>query len=167
MDPVPWEVKLVFHVFGGICFLTSIILTAFTSLARDCVSYVTMTTKSIVTIWPCILVWPSVKSLLVGLNVKANIKSTNIVFTNSLLHDIGLVYFIVFLWYLQRHNTEGLYYFSLASMILSIVTMGESVYMHTNLTVYTLVLAERKTIKKRRQNREVSLCARNKLKYFS
>jgi len=36
MDPVPWEVKLAFHIFGGICFITGIIVTAFTSLAQDC-----------------------------------------------------------------------------------------------------------------------------------
>lgn len=36
MDPVPFEVKVVFHVFGGICFLIGLALTIFTSMAVEC-----------------------------------------------------------------------------------------------------------------------------------
>lgn len=38
LDPVPYEVKLIFHVFGGVSFLVGLILTIFTSLAVECVS---------------------------------------------------------------------------------------------------------------------------------
>ena len=37
MDPVPWEVKLAFHIFGGIVFILGLVQTAFTSLAGECV----------------------------------------------------------------------------------------------------------------------------------
>ena len=39
MDPVPWEVKVAFHIFGLITFVTGIIFTLFTSMAGECVSY--------------------------------------------------------------------------------------------------------------------------------
>lgn len=38
MDPVPWEVKLVFHIFGAITFVCGVTLTILTALANDCVS---------------------------------------------------------------------------------------------------------------------------------
>ncbi|XP_072175135.1 uncharacterized protein [Diadema setosum] len=36
MDPVPFEVKLVFHIFGGLSFAIGLILTIFTSMAIEC-----------------------------------------------------------------------------------------------------------------------------------
>ncbi|XP_030842743.1 uncharacterized protein LOC105445980 [Strongylocentrotus purpuratus] len=36
LDPVPYEVKLIFHIFGGVSFLVGLILTIFTSLAVEC-----------------------------------------------------------------------------------------------------------------------------------
>ncbi|XP_071945980.1 uncharacterized protein [Antedon mediterranea] len=36
MDPVPWEVKLAFHIFGVIAFVMGLTLTVFASLAVDC-----------------------------------------------------------------------------------------------------------------------------------
>lgn len=36
MDPVPWEVKLAFHIYGVVCFIFGIIVIAFTSQAADC-----------------------------------------------------------------------------------------------------------------------------------
>ncbi|XP_022099949.1 uncharacterized protein LOC110984260 [Acanthaster planci] len=36
MDPVPFEVKVVFHIFGGICFIFGTVLTVFTALAIEC-----------------------------------------------------------------------------------------------------------------------------------
>ena len=39
MDPVPWEVKLAFHIFGVITFVTGIVFTFFTSMAGECVSF--------------------------------------------------------------------------------------------------------------------------------
>ena len=38
MDPVPFEVKVVFHVFGGVCFIVGLFLAIFTSMAAECVS---------------------------------------------------------------------------------------------------------------------------------
>ena len=40
MDPVPWEVKFAFHIFGVITFVTGIIFTFFTSMAAECVSLI-------------------------------------------------------------------------------------------------------------------------------
>jgi hypothetical protein len=37
MDPVPFEVKLVFHIFGIISFVVGLTNTIFTGLAADCV----------------------------------------------------------------------------------------------------------------------------------
>ncbi|CAH1773257.1 unnamed protein product [Owenia fusiformis] len=36
MDPIPWEVKLAFHIFGGITYLSGLLLTIFVSLAGEC-----------------------------------------------------------------------------------------------------------------------------------
>ncbi|KAK2184092.1 hypothetical protein NP493_283g04011 [Ridgeia piscesae] len=36
MDPVPWEVKFAFHIFGVITFVTGIVFTFFTSMAAEC-----------------------------------------------------------------------------------------------------------------------------------
>lgn len=38
MDPVPWQVKLAFHVFGIASFILGFVYTIITSLAGDCVS---------------------------------------------------------------------------------------------------------------------------------
>ena len=40
MDPVPFEVKVVFHVFGGMGFILGTVLAIFTSMAAECVSEV-------------------------------------------------------------------------------------------------------------------------------
>ena len=37
MDPVPWEVKLAFHIFGGMAFLLGLVLSIFTYMAGECV----------------------------------------------------------------------------------------------------------------------------------
>ncbi|ELU08082.1 hypothetical protein CAPTEDRAFT_185569 [Capitella teleta] len=36
MDPVPWEIKLAFHIFGGITFIVGVTNTFFTAYAGDC-----------------------------------------------------------------------------------------------------------------------------------
>ena len=38
MEPVPWEVKLAFHIFGGATFIVGLLSTVFTALAGECVS---------------------------------------------------------------------------------------------------------------------------------
>ena len=47
MDPVPWEVKLTFHIFGGIAFILGLVQTVFTSLAGECVRIYTCYTSSV------------------------------------------------------------------------------------------------------------------------
>ncbi len=37
MDPVPWEVKLAFHIFGVASFAFGLVSVIFTSLAEECV----------------------------------------------------------------------------------------------------------------------------------
>lgn len=38
MDPVPREVKIAFHVFGGICFVIGLVHSAMAFSALECVS---------------------------------------------------------------------------------------------------------------------------------
>ena len=38
MDPVPFEVKVMFHIFGGMGFILGLVLSIFTSMAVECVS---------------------------------------------------------------------------------------------------------------------------------
>ena len=40
MDPIPWEVKVVFHIFGFGNMIVAILLAVFTTGASDCVSIV-------------------------------------------------------------------------------------------------------------------------------
>ena len=41
MDPVPYQVKIIFHVFGGFTFLYSIIQAAYAFQSQECVSLYT------------------------------------------------------------------------------------------------------------------------------
>lgn len=38
MDPVPWEVKLVFHIFGLATFITGLLTVVYTAQASECVN---------------------------------------------------------------------------------------------------------------------------------